>query len=295
MRLTSRLHLADLCCLAYLLAGVLLLAVYRPGGWLPRGILYAALGGAIVLIGIRDTAPGRSRAWNVAAALYPVALVAFAWGELRLLIPLPWEEDYWATRAVVEADRGIFGGYPTVIVQAWHRPWLDELMAVAYVSYYLFLGVPLFLLLVGRIRAARATGALIALTYTVNFGLFILLPVKSPPQILEQVPGLEPSLFTGYVFADLLRSLQASASVVGAAFPSSHVAGAVVCALAALRWAPPLGRVLLPLAGGMAAATVYLGYHHAVDPIAGIVWGILAYAIGIDLMRRRRELPGDRT
>ncbi len=79
--------------------------------------------------------------------------------------------------------------------------------------------------------------------------------------------------------------------MTGAAFPSSHVAGSVVCALAARRWLPGLGALLLPLALGVSVATVYLGYHHAVDPIAGIVWGAGAWFGALTILRRRDRLP----
>lgn len=289
-RTVDALHLADLCSLAYLAfsAGVVLL--YQ-GPWLPRAPLYLLAAIAIPLLARRAADPAVGRSWRIVAALYPCLLVAAAWGELRVLIPLPWEGNYWATDAVVRADVWLFGGHPTVGVQAWHRPWLDEVMAAIYVSYYVFLLVPLLLILRGRDRAARAAAALVSLTYTVNFAFFVLVPVKSPPQILGEYPGLVASGFTGWAVADALRALQGSESVLGAAFPSSHVAGSVVCALAAWRWMRPLGRVLVPLSGGVALATVYLGYHHALDPLTGVLWGGAAYAVGIALMERRGELP----
>jgi len=57
----------------------------------------------------------------------------------------------------------------------------------------------------------------------------------------------------------------------GAAFPSSHVAAAVVATLCALRFWRPLGLVLLPLTLGMVFAVVYGQFHYAVDALGGLV------------------------
>ena len=60
----------------------------------------------------------------------------------------------------------------------------------------------------------------------------------------------------------------------GAAFPSSHVAGAVVATLCALRFWRPLGLVLLPLTIGLIFAVVYGQFHYAVDAVAGLAVAI---------------------
>ena len=66
-----------------------------------------------------------------------------------------------------------------------------------------------------------------------------------------------------------------------------------MCTLLALRYVPVMGWVLLPLGLGMAVATVYLGYHHAADPIGGILWGLAAYWIGMRWVEARGEgAPG---
>lgn len=283
--------LADRCCLSYLAASALVLALADGLTHLPRLALYAAAIAGILGFATLAPATRARRPWRLLDVLYPIAVVAITWGELKLLIPAVWGDRYWATDWAVRADLALFGDHPTATIQALHTPWLDELMAAVDISYYLFLAVPLILLLLGRHDAARATAGVIALTYTVNFALFVLLPVKSPPQILDRYPELLPGSFGGWVVADALRALQSSESVTGAAFPSSHVAGSVACALAARRWAPPLGVILLPLAAGVAFATVYLGYHHAIDPIAGIVWGGLAWWLAAAWMRRRGRLP----
>ena len=79
--------------------------------------------------------------------------------------------------------------------------------------------------------------------------------------------------------------------MTGGAFPSSHISEAFVIALVALRYEKKLGRVLLPATFGVAVSTVYLGYHHAVDPIFGFIWGGLCYVFTLKLLKLRKEDP----
>ena len=51
-----------------------------------------------------------------------------------LNVPLVWGGSYWGTPIAVAADQALFGGYPTVMVQALYSDWLDELMAAGEVE-----------------------------------------------------------------------------------------------------------------------------------------------------------------
>jgi len=57
----------------------------------------------------------------------------------------------------------------------------------------------------------------------------------------------------------------------GAAFPSSHVAAAVVAAVCALRYWRRLGLVLAPFTIGLVLSVVYGQFHYAVDAVAGLI------------------------
>ena len=80
--------------------------------------------------------------------------------------------------------------------------------------------------------------------------------------------------------------MQANGSIKGGAFPSSHVSGAFVVAWATIKYQRKLGYVLLILAIGVAISTTYCRYHHAVDPIAGIIWGTGIYYFGSKILKR---------
>ncbi len=278
------LKLADRTAIVYTAAAALLLVFAGsdvPGRWGRVTVHIAIVAGVLVLVRL---AP-RGGIWIIARTVYPLPLLLFWWGQLEHEIPLLWG-SYWTTDWLVRGDAALFGGHPTVLVQSLFTAWLDELMAFCYLSYYLFLAVPVVLVFKRRFASAVASYGAILLTYAANFTLFVLFPANSPPQILQQYPDLQASPFTGFVLGDLIRSLQATDSVTGAAFPSSHIAGSMVCTLVALRFVPRLGRALVPLLIGMSIATVYLGYHHALDPIFGLLLGAAGYAAA------RRIEPG---
>ena len=67
----------------------------------------------------------------------------------------------------------------------------------------------------------------------------------------------------------LTHRLLAEGSAWGTAFPSSHVAVALVAAWCAWCFVRPLGFVLLPAAVLLALGTVYGQFHYAVDAVAG--------------------------
>jgi membrane-associated phospholipid phosphatase len=287
-----RLRLCDSVSLAYLiLVGVLLLAWHgHVDAWRRLAAIHALSALAIVeLVRLASRRPN-DRLIAVARTFYPLVLILYCWDELRHLVPML-TGSYWATALIVRADVAVFGVHPTAWLGALQRAWLDEAMCVAFAGYYLYALVPVILYARGRRDEALALVSVGTLCYFSNYILFMLLPAKSPPQILDQFPELHAGQFSGYLVASLVRKLESGGSVLGAAFPSSHVAGTVATTLAALRYARPLGLALAPLTLAVALSTVYLGYHHGLDPVAGIVWGALSAWVGLRLVRRRGEEP----
>jgi membrane-associated phospholipid phosphatase len=289
----TRFRVADLVCTTYVACIFVLVVVFRSS--LPDWPVRAALHVAILLVllefvrAAERRGPGTHALW-VLRTLYPLGLMAHAWGELNAFVPLIYG-SYWATIPIVHLDLALFRTYPTMWAQGLYRPWLDELMAVFYVSYYTFLTVPLVLLVKRQVVAASAAASIIAVNYFTNFAFYLVFPTKGPMHVQAEFPEVVPSEFGGYVVAGLLRGIQEAEAVVGAAFPSSHVSGATVCTLIAMRYLPWMGRALVPLTLGMSVATVYLGYHHAMDPIGGLVWGGVAYVVGSRWVAARGEAP----
>jgi membrane-associated phospholipid phosphatase len=92
-------------------------------------------------------------------------------------------------------------------------------------------------------------------------------------------------------FTAAINLIERFGRVHGAAFPSAHVAGAMVALLAARRYRPWLYWVSLPFFVCMCVATVYGRYHYVADVLAGISVGVFGFEAGNWLMRRNGALP----
>lgn len=233
--------------------------------------------------------PRRPALWFL-RTFYPLVVMFYGYFEMNHMNRM-FTGNYWAMDPLVQLDKLLFGVHPTIWAQQFYRPWLDELMNVFYVSYYLFLPLatlPLFLR--GKWAETMAAFAIVTLTYCANFVLFYAFPSLCP-RMIDSLNALRTTEYTGYFFGPITQHLQSQGAIAGGCFPSTHVSGAMAWALTTWRFNRRVSYVLLPLALGVAAATVYLGYHHALDPLVGILLAFAAYAAGLAILKRRGEDP----
>jgi membrane-associated phospholipid phosphatase len=185
--------------------------------------------------------------------------------------------------AVVQAwEEAIFSGQPS---REWIRqePWpaLSAVLHAGYLSYYFVVAAaPLGLWVSGRRDGARRTIALSVAAFYLCYAVFLVFPVAGPRYLF---PPAENAA-TAVAPARLARALLEAGSAWGTAFPSSHVAIAVVASAAAWRDWHRFGAVLAPLAALLCLGTVYGQFHYAVDTVAGT-----AVAIAVLFFGRRLE------
>jgi membrane-associated phospholipid phosphatase len=164
-------------------------------------------------------------------------------------------------------ERALFGGQPSLEwTRAFPSPAWSALMHGAYLSYYLVLAAsPLGLWLAGRRERARRTVLVMMATFYVCYVAFLAFPVAGPRYFFPPATNAA----TAIPVAAFAHWLLQSGSAWGTAFPSSHVAVALVAAACAWRGFRPLGAVLVPAAVLLSLATVYCQCHYAVDAVAG--------------------------
>ena len=221
---------------------------------------------------------------------YPLAIIFYGYFEMNHMNRM-FCGSYWAMDLLVAADQMIFGVSPTVWVQQFYTPWRDELMNAFYASYYSFAPLatlPLFLR--GKQEQTLAVFGMVTFSYLGNFVLFYAFPALCP-RMIPELEAMRTADFTGYYAAALVKYFQSQGAISGGCFPSTHVSGAMAWALATWRYNRKLSFLLLPMALGVALATVYLGYHHALDPIVGLLWAFCAYPITRAFLRSRNEDP----
>jgi membrane-associated phospholipid phosphatase len=288
----ARFRLVDINCLAYLGLMAVLLVFFHKGvpAWPRYALVHLAIIPVILeIVRLGERPPRRKGIWFL-RTFYPVAVILFGWSEVDALGRM-FFGYYWATEFIIRAERLIFGGSSTAWFQNLHRPWLDEIMNVFYSGYYLFLILALLPLFIKKkyeqTLAALSLGTLVLF---VNYFLFYLLPALSP--IMADSPNLpKAGTYSGYLVSALTRFIQANAAVRGGTFPSSHISEAVIWSLAALRYNRKLGAVLLAVVPGVMVSTVFLNYHYALDPLFGLILGLLLYPVGLKILKARGEDP----
>lgn len=189
---------------------------------------------------------------------------------------------------LVAADQQLFGIVLTPILQRHATPLLTELMYFSYFSYYFLVpavGLPLYLRGGGRRAPFREFMLAVTLTFWVSYLHFLVTPAGGPV-FWPAYPGPVLTLSGGPV-TKLAQWVFESGTIVGGAFPSSHVAVAFVVAGYAWRFgvAP---YVFAPLFVGLSLSTVYTGHHYGVDVVYGVVIGaVIATAVGLASVSRK--------
>ncbi|MEO8620462.1 MAG: phosphatase PAP2 family protein [bacterium] len=270
----SRLPLLILA--AYLLATLVPLVRWAMTGG--SSMAATAHFGALVLV----LTAARGRGTQAIRDWIPLALGPFLYVELRWIIEAVGQSH--ADALVAGWESALFASDPSAaLARLW--PWsaLSEVLHLCYLSYYALVYVPPALLwLRGRRRAFVETVLALVVVYAMCFVAYAIFPVDGPR--FMHGPSAAPD---GPIRAAVVRLLE-SGSSRGTAFPSSHVAASVVAALCALRFQRRVGVVVVVLAAGLALGAVYGGYHYAVDVLAGMVTGVLAFA-GARLIGRHRS------
>ncbi len=217
---------------------------------------------------------------------YPLWMLPLAYSELDMLNRLAASRYY--DDVVLAWDRAIFGLHPHLLLSQWIPiPAVSEVLHASYLIYALLtpiLGLTLYFQ--GRPEAFRVFATTVGLCMYGAYLVFIFFPVQGP---WYGTSDATQGFFSGIVDQYLTRG-----SARGTAFPSSHVAGAVVVAAMARWFSRRLSWFMIGLAASISIATVYGGFHYAIDAVAGLGWGLAIAALGPRVhagLLRQHRLP----
>src|SRR5205814_4667260 len=261
-RLTA-VDVVTLVYLAFATAAVLAFSGHDHAGW---NLLLTAHGLIVVLVLIAPAARQAGPAGQFLGDWYPMLLLGGLYAEVGVLnVDLAYQHDLVVQRLELWA----FGSQ---LSYRWIRempnPLLSWFLHGCYLAYYAILYTsPLGLWFSGRPDAARRTIFAVMVTFYLCYVVFLFFPVAGPRYTFELAHNAAPSVWP----ARATQWLLALGDSWGAAFPSSHVAAAVVAALCALRYWRPLGLLLTPLTLGLVLSVVYGQFHYAVDAMAGLI------------------------
>ena len=187
--------------------------------------------------------------------------------------------DQWA----MHADQVLFGGQ---ISREWWQAHpsriLSTLLHASYFAYYPIVALPvLYFLFAGRIEACRRSVLWLMATFLGCYLLFLALPVAGP---YYEFPRPDHVILDNPM-ARLVYATLARGSSYGAAFPSSHVAAALVATAAGFLGARWVGWLLTVPSVLLCIGVVYCQMHYGVDALAG--GGVALVVTGLGLWAER--------
>ncbi|HPB59632.1 MAG TPA: phosphatase PAP2 family protein [Candidatus Saccharicenans sp.] len=182
-------------------------------------------------------------------------------------------------------DARLFGSSPNQWVVRLYRPWLTEVMMLAYVAYLPLVVILAYLLF--RQKGRRQSDLYIftlGLAYLACFVFFIIFPAYSPRFYFKD---LEPA--PGYFFRWLMNQVEVWGQYRGGSFPSAHCAAGTVMIYYAFKAGRRTFWLVFPLILLFFFSTVYGQYHYVVDILSGIIIGWLAISATHLVVRRKAE------
>ena len=231
----------------------------------------AMLAYVLLLLGVRGAA------WRPALDWLVLTVGPLMYIEMRWIIAGMGMPHHDAT--IAGWERTLFPSNPSAtLAPGLHLPLLSEVLHFAYASYYLIIYLPpIALYVMGKREAFVKTVLALTIVYGACFITYALFPVDGPRYLVG--PAAAPD---GPVRRFVLALLERGSSR-GTAFPSSHVAASLVSALCALRYQRRVGLVVAPFTAALVLATVYGGFHYAVDALVGVILGSLAWLASLTL------------
>jgi membrane-associated phospholipid phosphatase len=189
---------------------------------------------------------------------------------------------------LLRLDRRLFGETPAILLQGLVTPGLSNAMAVFYFLHLVL--PPVLALLLYRRRRALFREFLLAVLVAGCLGSvgYIAVPATGPGAAFPQLFAIPLS---GDLYDPVTRSLDI-ARAPRDVFPSLHVGISSLVLWYGFRRSRATGLVLLPLALGNWASTLYLRYHYLVDVFAGWITAALAAALAGWLLRLEARWRG---
>jgi membrane-associated phospholipid phosphatase len=297
----------DYATQAYLLLVAVLVLLFH-GTTIPHWplVIGAHLAGVLLLHGLVQAvarAP-QNAALSFLRHFYPILLYAGFYrevGELNQMFVSGVLDHH-----VIRFDQWLFGFQPSLdLMDRFPSVWVSELFYVSYFSYYIMIaGVGLALFLQDRRQFFHFVSA-VSLVFYCCYLAYIFYPVIGPRvfyaavsnyalpadlQALYPAVTFPASVQTG-LFYRIMDVVYATFEPSGAAFPSSHVAVAIVTATFSTRYLPRIRSLHWFFVVMMSISTVYCRYHYVADVLAGALTALVLIPIAEWLYRRYGESP----
>jgi len=263
----------DLTTLLYLAVATVAVLVFAEDDHTGWNWLLVANGLMLALVLLAPRARAAGPVGRFLGDWYPMLLLGGLYAEVGVInVDVGYQHDL----PIQRLEQWVFGSQ---VAYRWIRempsPVFSWIMHGCYLAYYAILyASPLGLWLSGRRDLARRTIFAVMVTFYLCYVVFLFFPVAGPRYAFEAAHSAATQVWPARVAQWLLDR----GDSWGAAFPSSHVAAAVVAAICALRYRRRLGLVLMPFTIGLVLSVVYGQFHYAVDAVAGLIVALAVLA-----------------
>ncbi|MFH1288528.1 MAG: phosphatase PAP2 family protein, partial [bacterium] len=280
-------NLTDKFTLGYLITVLIIILLFFPhisGGTIFVFSHLFVIGTIFFLIFLFENNPGNKiikffRFW------YPPILYTFLYEETGRLNHIFFKENLDGFFQNIEF--AIFKSQPSIwLAEKFSYIWLKECLHFFYFSYYLLVPILGFILYKKDLKKFCHFIFVTSFTFYFCYLIYIFLPVVGP--LIWGLPKME-----GKAFVPLMNFIYAYFEKPGAAFPSSHVAVALIVVFFAYKYNRKLFFFFLIDVIFLAIATVYCGFHYVIDVIAGIFTAVGCYYAGSHIYRRHSRLRGN--
>ena len=229
---------------------------------------------------------------------YPVLLYTGFYRETGLLSQML--HPGYLDAVFIRLDQLVFGFQPSLkFMLAVPSVWVSELFYLSYFSYYTMIaGVGLALFLRNRAQFYHYV-SVVSFVFYACYLTYIFLPVIGPRIIYSGIAPFDPPPealpVEGWIFPEVVQAgffhrlmglIYRYFETEGAAFPSSHVAIALVTTYFSFRYLPRVRWFHLVMAILLCLSTVYCRYHYAVDVVGGVLTVALLLPLGNWLYRK---------
>jgi hypothetical protein len=203
----------------------------------------------------------------------PILLFTFLYKEIKPLLHIvtsTWFDDIFAN-----LDVSIFGTNLGLWVEQFDHPLLNEIFRLGYVSYYFIIVIGSAMhYFYGKLDNYEKMLAQITAAFCISYLMFIFLPTQGPRFFHAQ---LFNSNMDGLLISQFQMKIIEVAAFRGGAFPSSHIAVAVIIWFSFYKANRKFFHILNPFVILLIFGTIWGRYHYAVDAIAGIILALLIY------------------
>jgi membrane-associated phospholipid phosphatase len=199
---------------------------------------------------------------------YPFMFLPLFFTALHYLIPVIHPQNL--DQILINIDRLLTGTDPTVWLERFYNPFLVEIMQLSYLTFY-FLPLLILIPLYFRKDYGRfeQLGFSFLLTFYLSYFGYLMFPALGPRYFLAH----EQSIIldgTG-IYHSISTALNGLENIQWDAFPSGHVAIALVYSYFAFRFFRKTFYVTIPVVSMLILSTVYLRHHYVVDVMAGVM------------------------